>query len=173
MFATPYSVMENNLTPGIEIHANTLLSLLRNDSLRPLRSVEAVFLIILLSVFLTLVNRNWSPLRSVGLNLFFGLGYLLGAYLLFSKYGLFLPFAAPLSAILINFISSGIMSYSGVERKRRYLKEAFSHYLSPQVARKILQNPEDLKLGGQRVEATVLFSDLSGFTEMSERLEPE
>jgi adenylate cyclase len=128
---------------------------------------------ILLSVFLTLVNRNWSPLKSVGLNLLLGMGYLLGAYLLFSKYGLFLPFTAPLSAILINFISSGMMSYSGVERKRRYLKEAFSHYLSPQVAKKILQTPEALKLGGQRVEATVLFSDLSGFTELSERLEPE
>jgi adenylate cyclase len=65
------------------------------------------------------------------------------------------------------------MSYVGVERKRRYLKEAFSHYLSPQVAKKILQDPERLSLGGQRVHATVLFSDLAGFTEMSERLEPE
>ena len=65
------------------------------------------------------------------------------------------------------------MSYVGVERKRRYLKEAFSHYLSPQVAKKILQDPERLRLGGQRVQATVLFSDLAGFTEMSERLEPE
>ena len=65
------------------------------------------------------------------------------------------------------------MSYVGVERKRRYLKEAFSHYLSPQVAKKILQDPERLRLGGQRVHATVLFSDLAGFTEISERLEPE
>jgi adenylate cyclase len=173
MFATPSYIMDNKLSPGIEIHASALQSLIRDDSLRPVRTAGAVLLLALLSVFLTLVNRNWSPLKSVGANLLVGIVYLFVSYLLFSRHGLFLPFAAPLCAVVINFISSGIMSYVGVERKRRYLKEAFSHYLSPQVAKKILQDPERLRLGGQRVQATVLFSDLAGFTEMSERLEPE
>ncbi len=173
MFATPSYIMDNRLSPGIEIHASTLQSLIRDDRLRPLRTPGAVILLALLSIFLTLVNRNWSPLKSVGVNFVVGIGYLFVSYLLFSRQGLFLPFAAPLSAVVVNFVSSGIMSYVGVERKRRYLKEAFSHYLSPQVAKKILQDPERLRLGGQRVQATVLFSDLGGFTEMSERLEPE
>ena len=64
------------------------------------------------------------------------------------------------------------MSYVGVERKRRYLRKAFSLYLSPQVAQKVLEDPERLKLGGERVLATVLFTDLAGFTEMSEQMEP-
>ena len=173
MFATPSYIMDNRLSPGIEIHASTLQSLIRDDRLSPLRTPGAVILLALLSIFLTLVNRNWSPLKSVGVNFVVGIGYLFVSYLLFSRQGLFLPFAAPLSAVVVNFVSSGIMSYVGVERKRRYLKEAFSHYLSPQVAKKILQDPERLRLGGQRVQATVLFSDLGGFTEMSERLEPE
>ena len=173
MFPTPSYIMDNKLTSGIEIHANTLLSLIRDDSLKPLRTVEALLLISFLSVFLTLVNRHWSPLKGIGLNVLFGTGYLVLSYLLFDKQHLFLPFAAPLCAILVNFVSSGIMSYVGVERKRRYLREAFSHYLSPEVAKKVLQAPERLKLGGQRVLATVLFSDLAGFTEISERLGPE
>jgi len=173
MFATPSYIMDNRLSPGIEIHASTLQSLIRDDRLSPLRTPGAVILLALLSIFLTLINRNWSPLKSVGVNFVVGIGYLFVSYLLFSRQGLFLPFAAPLSAVVVNFVSSGIMSYVGVERKRRYLKEAFSHYLSPQVAKKILQDPERLRLGGQRVQATVLFSDLGGFTEMSERLEPE
>ncbi|MGB9715753.1 MAG: CHASE2 domain-containing protein [Thermodesulfovibrionales bacterium] len=173
MFATPFYIIDDKLTPGIEIHANMLSSLLKDDVLKPLRKREALLLIFFLSIFLTSMNHKWSPLRSTILNIFFGVLYILVSYFLFNKYGLFLPFTAILSGILINFVSSGIISYSGVEKKRRYLRRAFSFYLSPQVAKRVIENPERLKLGGQRVYATVLFSDLAGFTEMSEMNEPE
>lgn len=173
MFATPFYVMDNKLTPGVEIHANMLLSLLKDDVLKPLKRIEAVMLIIVLSVFITLLNRKWSPLKSISSNVVVAILYLFLSYFLFSKHGFFLPFSAPLFVIFINFVSSGVISYVGVERKRRYLRKAFSLYLSPQVAKKVLESPERLKLGGQRVYATVLFSDLAGFTEMSEMNEPE
>jgi adenylate cyclase len=173
MFATPFYIMDNKLAPGIEIHANMLLSLLKDDILKPLRKTEAVMLIIFLSVVLTFLNRKWSPLKSISLNVFVAILYLFSSYFLFSRQGLFLPFSAPISGIFINFVSSGVISYVGVERKRRYLRKAFSLYLSPQVAKKVLESPERLKLGGQRVYTTVLFSDLAGFTDMSEMNEPE
>ena len=87
MFATPSYIMDNRLSPGIEIHASTLQSLIRDDRLRPLRTPGAVILLALLSIFLTLVNRNWSPLKSVGANLVVGIGYLFVSYLLFSRQG--------------------------------------------------------------------------------------
>lgn len=173
MFATPFYIMENKLTPGIEIHASMLASLLRDDFIKPLRGAEAVSLIVLFTFFLTFINRNWSPLKSISLNLAIALAYLLSSYFLFSRQGLYLPFAAPLLAIFISFVSSGVMSYVGVEKKRRYLRKAFSLYLSPQIAERVIEDPEKLRLGGQRVSATVLFSDLAGFTEMSEDNEPE
>ena len=173
MFATPFYILENKLTPGIEIHGHMLVSLMRSDLLRPLRAIEAVCLVVLFSFFLTTLNRNWTPGRSILFNGLVTVGYLLFSHVLFDRKGLFLPFASPLAAVVVNFVSSGVVSYVGVERKRRYLREAFSHYLSPEVARKVLQDPEKLRLGGQRVEATVLFSDLAGFTGMSEKMEPE
>ncbi|MFZ6016804.1 MAG: adenylate/guanylate cyclase domain-containing protein [Nitrospirota bacterium] len=150
-----------------------LVSLLREDFIRPLRGVEAVILIILLSALLSVINHNWRPLKSVSLNIAFIIAYIITSYFIFSRQGLFLPLTSPVFAILINFVSSGVMSYVGVERKRRYLRKAFSLYLSPQVAKKVLENPERLRLGGQRITATVLFADLAGFTEMSESIQPE
>lgn len=135
MFATPFYIMDNKLAPGIEIHADMLWSLIRNDFIKPLRTVEAIILIISLSLLLTIINRNWTPLKSISQNITFVILYLFVSYLFFTRRGIFLPFAAPLFAIFINFVSSGVMSYVGVEKKRRYLREAFSLYLSPQVAK--------------------------------------
>ncbi len=173
MFATPFYLVDNRLTPGIEIHANMLLSLIKDDFLKPLSATEAILFVALFSIFLTLINRHWSPLRSMGINLTTLVLFLIFSFLLFSRQRLFLPFSAPLLALFVNFVSSGIMSYVGVEKKRRYLRKAFSLYLSPQVVEKILEDPNRLKLGGERVLATVLFTDLAGFTEMSEKMEPE
>jgi adenylate cyclase len=173
MFATPFYVIDNKLTPGIEIHANMLLSMMNDDFLKPLSVTETIIFIGLLSIVLTLVNRNWSPLKSISIHFAVIILYLIVSFLLFSRQRLFLPFSAPLLGMFVNSVSSGVMSYVGVERKRRYLRKAFSLYLSPQVAKKVLEDPERLKLGGERVLATVLFTDLAGFTEMSEQMEPE
>ena len=166
-------MIDNKLTPGIEIHANMLLSLMKDDFLKPLRSIEAVLFLAFFSFVLALINRNWSPIMSMSINFVVIIFYLLISFLLFNRQRLFLPFSAPFLAIFVSFVSSGVMSYMGVERKRRYLRKAFSFYLSPQVAKKVLEDPERFKLGGEKVLATVLFTDLAGFTEMSEKMEPE
>ncbi len=175
MFVTPYYLDggDDTVIPGIEIHANMLASLLRNDYVRPLRDAEAVLLIVGLCALLSALNYNWKPLKSISLNLAVTAAYIFASYYVFSKMGLFAPITAPIIAIFLNFAASGVSSYSGVEKKRRYLKNVFSLYISPQVAEKVLENPENLKLGGERVTATVLFSDIAGFTEISESREPE
>jgi adenylate cyclase len=174
-FATPYYIDggDDTITPGIEIHANMLASLLKSDYVRPFRDVEAVLLIIGLCALLSALNYNWKPLKSISLNFAVTAAYIFASYSVFSKMGLFAPITAPMIAIFINFVASGVSSYSGVEKKRRYLKSVFSLSVSPQVAEKILEDPEKLKLGGERVTATVLFSDIAGFTEISESREPE
>jgi adenylate cyclase len=175
MFVTPYYLDggDDTVTPGIEVHANMLASLLRSDYVRPLRDAEAVLLIMGLCALLSALNYNWKPLKSISLNLGVTAGYIFLSYAVFSKMGLFAPITSPMIAIFINFVASGVSSYSGVEKKRRYLKNVFSLYISPQVAEKVLEDPENLKLGGERVTATILFSDIAGFTEISESRGPE
>ncbi len=173
MFATPFYVIDNKLTPGIEIHANMLASLMRDNCIRPLKTNKALLFLAMLSFVLTVMNRKWTPLKSFSLNAGAVLFFLIGSFFVYSRHALFLPFGAPLVCFFIDFASSGVMSYIGVESKRRFLKKAFSLYISPGVADKVIENPDKLRLGGQRVWATVLFTDLAGFTDMSEKMEPE
>lgn len=173
MFATPLYILDNRLTAGVAIHAAMLGTLLRDDFLQPLGARGTVLLLLFLSLVLSLLNQHWNPLRSVVL-LTLALGvYLSGSVWVFGQRGVFLPFLSPLAVVFINYAAAGALSYIGVERKRRYLRKALALYVSPQVAARIVDHPERLKLGGERVEATILFSDLAGFTTMSENHEPE
>ncbi len=65
------------------------------------------------------------------------------------------------------------VNYATEGRQRRFLKQAFRHYLSPHVVEKLLEDPDRLRLGGERRELTIFFSDLRGFTTISEGLDPE
>ena len=82
---------------------------------------------------------------------------------------------------LVTLLLGGVLSYVGsvafvsvVEGKeKRFIKSAFGKYVSPGVVEQISRNPEALKLGGQKRPLTILFSDLAGFTDLSEKLSPE
>src|SRR5205085_2609983 len=63
--------------------------------------------------------------------------------------------------------------YAVESRRRKILRQAFANYLCPHLADRIADGGFDLSLGGQELEATVMFTDLAGFTSMSETLQPQ
>ncbi len=67
--------------------------------------------------------------------------------------------------LVINFATEG--------RQKRFIKNAFKHFLSPAVIEQLIVNPERLKLGGERRVLSIFFSDLQDFTSISENLDPE
>jgi adenylate cyclase len=84
-----------------------------------------------------------------------------------------LPVAGPMLAIVVAF--AGVSGYRQLTEasSRRWITRVFQQYTSPEHVAEILRRPEILRLGGERREITVLFSDLAGFTPLSERLAPE
>ena len=87
--------------------------------------------------------------------------------------GLIMPFFVPLLALSGAFIASILETYLTEGKQRRYLKTAFKQYLSPTVIENLIENPDLLKLGGERREITAFFSDIQGFTTISESMTPE
>jgi len=81
--------------------------------------------------------------------------------------------AMPTVQVLLLYVSSTLYKFVTEEREKSKVKGAFQHYLSPDVINQVLDDPSSLKLGGDRRELTVYFSDVRGFTTISESLSPE
>lgn len=126
--------------------------------------VGALFTLILLGT-----SALWSGLSVVA----FLIGYYyVDKYFWFSK-GIWAYMAVPCAEISLMFTVVTLYKYMTEEREKKKVKGAFQHYLSPEVIDQVLDNPDQLRLGGEKKELTVFFSDVRGFTTISESLSPE
>ena len=87
--------------------------------------------------------------------------------------GQWVALVGPLAATILSASTTLVTAYATEGAERRRLRSAFAHYLAPAIIDELMQNPAALALGGARRQATLLFSDIRGFTTMSESLAPE
>ena len=163
------------LYPGVEIHANIMESILKNDFLmRPeWLSILDWLMIAVSGLLLGLVSQKYKAYGAATFLVIGMLGYLAFDFYLFTQKGLWVNTVYPIFTQI--FVYSGLMLYHfGFEqREKRFIKGAFSQYLAPTVVNQLVDNPDFLKLGGERREITAFFSDVAGFSSISEKLDPE
>jgi len=166
---TPFSPV----CTGTEIQAAALDNLLHKDFIR-ISPRAVLFLYVLALALLTAVGVSFS-MKIWKIAVFFAacLALPAAASALAFRGGTWLDFAVPEAAVLASFIGAALLNYSHEGRQRRFIKSVFRHYLSPDVIERILQNPSLLDLGGERREISAFFSDVAGFTSISEKLSPE
>jgi adenylate cyclase len=97
---------------------------------------------------------------------------LAGAWIAMS-FGWYLPPATPLAAIGLTLLGVVVENLWREQRRKREIQAMFGAYVDPGVVAQLVKNPASLRLGGEKREATVFFSDLAGFTDLSEKLPPE
>lgn len=166
--ATPFSAV----TPGIELHASIIDGLLAGRVLRaPGPLVDAV-IVLLASLLVAWIAARWRPAIGLGLSLMIAAALASACWIAFAR-GWILPLVPPLVAVGLTHAGVLLLRTRTAERERRWLRDAFGHYLAPAVLDELLRAPAGLRLGGERREMTVLFSDIVGFTGLSERLPPE
>ncbi len=159
--------------PGVEINATMLDNLLANDFIRPVSTAPVVGLTLLIALLAGLATSSVSGIaRSVLVYVFFILVPVFLCLIAYRK-GFWLPLAGQEAGVVITLFSAGIIYYTTEGRQKMFIKNAFKQYLSPAVIEELIQHPERLKLGGERRMLSVFFSDLEGFTSISEGLDPE
>lgn len=161
--------------PGVEINATIIENILRVEFLtRPewVTLVEALS-IVLLGLILAIVRYRKSPLWAVwaALTCLTGIAGLAYGMFLFKKIWLNVTF--PFLFILMDYFIITSYKYFTEERQKRGLKQAFQYYVAPTIVNDLLKSADTLKLGGEYAELTALFSDIRGFTNISEGVSPE
>lgn len=162
--------------PGVEIHATVAANsidnrfIIRDGRTAAIEMTAVLFLPMLLAALLSLV-----PGTLAGLGIFAAVTalFISGNYLLFSRYLVDITIFYPLLSLSLSQVTSEAYRNLIVERKGRNLKKAFSSYVSPDLVRQIEKHPDKLVLGGEQREITILFSDIRGFTSISEGLTPQ
>ena len=159
---------------SVEIQAQIVEQILSAKFLsRPVwsKAAELIFLA-LLGLFIVGVTLRFGPLASSALG---GLAVATafgGSAYAFSTHGLLLDPLYPAISATVIFTFCTIVQHVQKERESRWIYDAFSAYVSPNLVEQLISNPEQMKLGGERRELTFLFTDLAGFTPMVEQSEP-
>ena len=169
LHVTPFD--QSGLTPGVEIHANVVSNLLQNDAIRPiplwltaLLEITAVSLTIF--AFWKLKPGQAATAVTVGLIL-----YLIAAYLLFAQANSWLPVVAPVALVLLTASGGLIERVLIEEREKRRVRDRFQSFMAPERLTVVLEHWEELVAENRpEVTATVLFSDIRGFTSATEQL---
>ena len=166
--ATPISPVQ----PGMEVHATFISNALSSSfiELSPIwiKASIAMLALVFAALFPIMRTRIWTIVGIVAAIIIpIGMSFVLFRNLVFYN-------AIPaLAAGLFAFVAAVVLGYQAEGRQRAYLRKAFAQYLSPEVISELIEKPDALRLGGESKVITVLFSDMAGFTAISERLDPE
>jgi adenylate cyclase len=159
--------------PGLYLHANIIDNLLSGEFLTPRVGFVTLGLILFFGLaggFLVFRMGLWSGASSVVvlLGAFWAL-----AYFLLAKKRIYIELVAPSVSLVVNYMAVFFYRFIVEQREKAGIKKAFGVYVNPHVVDQIAKNPDGLKLGGEMREMTVMFSDVAGFTTISEKLSPQ
>jgi adenylate cyclase len=169
VFETPFA---GGLMPGIQIHASVADDFLSNRVMRPesrtVRMVLIVVLALLVGLIATLLPAWWAAAVVAAIVAAFG-------FIATQQFagGHWINITQPTLASSLALFGGVGYQYFFEGREKRKMKRLFGQYVSKDVYEQLVANPDLARLGGQRRQMTVLFSDIRGFTTVSEKGQPE
>ncbi len=171
---TPFFTADNpRLTPGVEVHANALQMLADESFIQPIGFWWVIVGVLLLSILTYLSGRYLAQwLGSIGALFLIGV-VVVGALMLFARQELWLREMPLLLTVAIGYPTNLVYRFVLAQREKAMIRGMFAQYVPKKVVGELIANPDMLKLGGEKRRMSVLFTDVAGFTTVSEQLSPE
>ena len=156
--------------PGVEIHAQVLESVLTRAVLtQPNYAIAAEFFFALvLGLLVIAFAPMFGPVTLVAVGALFATVLMGTSWYFYTQHRLLIDFTYPLASTTSIYLTLLFSSFVREQKQRRQIRSAFGQYLSPALIEQLAQSPEKLQLGGEEREMTIMFSDVRGFTTISE-----
>lgn len=160
----------SGMMPGAEIHSTALANILTGRVIRPFSTIYLFILSFLMFFFVVLISIKFKPSISGTFLLIIIFAYTIFSFYIFIDDLIWIELVRPLAGIILSFIWGIEYRITVVEKEKKKMKQVFSRYVPGEVVEEITSR--EVKLGGERKEVTVLFSDIRNFTAMSEKKDP-
>ena len=156
--------------PGVEIHAQVLESALTGAVVtQPNYGIAMEFFgALILGLLVIAFAPNFGPITLVAVGALFATGLIGTSWFFYSWHKLLIDFTYPLGSTTAIYATLIFASFVREQSQRRQIRSAFGQYISPALVEQLAQSPEKLVLGGEAREMTIMFSDMRGFTSISE-----
>lgn len=177
-YATPVSYptglqVTNEPLMGIEIHANVIMNLLNRNFIKRPSTYITIISLTICSFITALILEMVSPIVGSIMALIFALIAFSYSYFSYHSFGQAVYLAPLLTSILSIWLVNTLVNYLKQRKKANTTKAMFSKFVSADVVQYMLDNPDLVRPGGSKTELTIFFSDVAGFTTISEGLSPE
>lgn len=158
--------------PGVEIHANSIETILSKRFLKQETTPRSLFTLWILTIIASFVFTFSSVKKGAVWLVSLGMSYAVYTILSFDS-GVIRHIPFSVLTLSFTFVSSIFLKYLSEHNQRIFIRKAFQQYVSESLLKELIKNPALLTLGGVRKKMTVLFSDIEGFTSISERLDAD
>jgi adenylate cyclase len=161
-------------TAGVEVQATAAANALSGGAISKMgwQNIYDIILTGVIGILLLFTLRRVGIIPGLTLTGLLFVSLWVFNYYMFTTAKLWLNVVTPGLMIITGFITVTTHQYIVEQKSRRFIKDAFGRYLSPKVINMIIENPGLLKLGGEKRVMTAYFSDVAGFTTVSEKLQP-
>lgn len=173
----------DNLIYGVEFHANIIQNIIRNDFLYSQSKASEILIILLMTIYSFIITSFLRKIKFsiglviellniivIGVSIYFLYRF---SVFFFIEKKLVIAVVSPSLALIVGYFSSTAYHFLRERQQNVLIKGMFSHYVSKTVVNELISNPYKLRLGGEKKNLTVLFSDIAGFTTFAEKKDPE